>query len=80
MASLIAERRLLCLEEIYAVPDPFDTLEAWERREHRDLAAMTLSEVLVERDRLRLRLLLDPKPDPWLPERLERVQRRLRAQ
>ncbi len=46
-----------------------DTLEQWVRGCHEDLAGMTRDELLVERARVRQRLLIDPRPAAWLGER-----------
>ena len=67
----------LC-ECIYAVPNPFDTLEQRERFEHRDLARMTLPELQRERDRVRLRLTLDDGAPAWILQRHTRIKEALR--
>jgi hypothetical protein len=63
----------LTLDAIYAVPNPFDSCEQWERYQHGDLSRLTRAELEVERARCRLRVLLDGAPDPWLFERLRRL-------
>lgn len=66
----------LC-ELLFPIPDPLDTLEQRERFEHRDLAGLSRAELLRERERLKLRLLLDDAPDPWLFQRLDVLRRML---
>jgi hypothetical protein len=51
------------------------TLEEYERTRHRDLPRLTRAELLRERDRVRLRLLLDDAPPHWCIERLSRLER-----
>lgn len=63
------------LDTIYSTPDPFDTLEGWQRLHHHDLQAMTLDELDDERLRLRLRLSFEMAPDPWLQDRRRRLDR-----
>jgi hypothetical protein len=67
------------LEPFYQRPDPFDTLEAWERAEHRDLPRMTRAQLLAERAKLRLRLLYDETPPRWFLERARALDEALRA-
>ena len=59
---------------IYSVPNPWDTLEQHERYEHHDLSRVSRAELLRERDRVRLRLLLDDGPDPWILQRLDKLR------
>lgn len=65
------------LQGIYSVPSPFDSLEEHERHEHRDLPRRARAELFRERERVRLRLLLDDAPDPWLFQRLEKLREAL---
>lgn len=65
-------------ERFYPIPDPCDTLSSWEHWTNRDLRALSLSELLAERERLKLRILYDPRPAPWLLERLEMLQQAIR--
>lgn len=58
------------LDEICPLP-----IIADERMFHGDLAAMGLGDLRREAERLRLRLLLDPRPHPWLIERFQYVER-----
>lgn len=58
------------LASVYSIPNPMDTLEQWERWEHRDLATMDYAALRGEYDRLRLRLQMDRNPHAWLLERL----------
>ena len=48
-----------------------------ERYFHDDIAAMSEMDRLREYERARQRLLLDPKPHPWLLERIDRLQEAL---
>lgn len=74
MTSRIARfRASRWLDRLYAVPDPTDTLEAWERLHHRDVPVMALEELDDERLRLRLRLALERHPDAWFSERQRRL-------
>jgi len=66
------------LVEVCPVPNPLDSLEQWESYHHLDLEYLTRFELLLTRTRLYMRLARDPKPHPWLLERLEEVQRRLK--
>ena len=65
----------LTLDAIYRVPNPWDTLEQRERYVHQDLGRQTRGELLREREALRMRLVLDNAPGPWLLERLEMLRR-----
>lgn len=70
--------RQLDLDVIYSIPDPFDTMEAWERFTHRDLKGLSRSALVAELARLRHRLLLDQKPVPWVVERFRVLRATLR--
>ena len=65
------ERRRLQarFDALYPLPDPYDTWEQWQQREHRDLAAMTPSQLRAEQEKLKLLLLYDPAPHGWFVER-----------
>lgn len=67
------------LNHLYSVPDPLGSLEQWECFKHVDLGRMTRPFLLRELDRLRLRLLLDEDPDPWLVTRLSAIEEALRC-
>ena len=67
----------LTLERVYAVPSPLESLEDHERYAHRDLPRLARAELLRERERLRLRLILDDTPDPWLLGRLDALRKAL---
>jgi hypothetical protein len=60
--------------ELYPVPDPVASDEAWLRFHHQDLGALSREELSLERHRLELRLVIDPEPDPWLRKRLEAIE------
>ena len=64
---------LRLVRALYPVPVPTETIEEWHRARHEDLAGKSRFELLHDRDRLRLRLLLDDDPDPWLLERWHAV-------
>ncbi len=66
------------LERLYAIPDPVDTDVQFSQWTHRDLEAMERAGLLAERQRVRLRLLLDPSPDLWLLDRAARLEEALR--
>jgi hypothetical protein len=66
------------LDRVYAVPDPLDTEEQWQRARHADLARADRPSLLAERQRLHLRLLLDRRPHLWLLERASAIQKALR--
>lgn len=57
------------LDDVYRRPDPFRSLEEWQRLNHLDLADMSHAELRRDLGALRMRLHVDPMPDPWLLER-----------
>lgn len=63
------------LDRIYNLPDPFYSLEAYQRLTHADLETMTLDEIDDERLRLRYQLSYEQDPDPWLYDRRQRLDR-----
>lgn len=63
------------LEWMYGVPDPIRSHEECERYHHRDLQGMTGPELRLDFDRLRHRLMWDERPDAWLLERLDALER-----
>jgi hypothetical protein len=65
----------LTLDALYHVPEPLASLEEFERFYARDLPRRARAELLRERERLKLRLLLDDFPDPWLFQRLDALRR-----
>ena len=65
------------LNRIYTVPDPFTSFEEHERHGHLDLPRQPRADLLRERERIRLRLLLDDEPDVWLLVRLKKITDRL---
>jgi hypothetical protein len=65
------------LDSFCPVPSGLDTLEQRRRELHADLPHHTQPQLLLERDKLELRLKLDQSPDPWLAERLHRVREAL---
>jgi len=67
----------LTLDGIYPLPDPLTSLESYQRHSHLDLPLRARVDLLRERDRLRLRLLLEEAPDPWLLERMQRLTENL---
>lgn len=76
----------MTVRELLRLPDPFDTLEAWQAFTHRDLARYSRGGLLMERDRVRWCLLtLDDRPQArndqrldWLTGRLAQLEARLR--
>ena len=64
-------------EEMYPLPVRIASEDEWRRWVHHDLVEMDDRAVRLDRDRLRHRLMHDPKPHPWLLERQEAIQRRL---
>jgi hypothetical protein len=66
------------LEYVYPVPSECDTQEQWQRRTHHDLPTFSLAQLLLERDRLELRLKIDRKPHAWLLERHAQIQEAIR--
>ena len=66
-------RRSRWLDQLYSLPDPCDTLEAWQRLHHQDVPSMALDELDDERLRLRLRLALERNPDSWFFDRQRRL-------
>ncbi len=66
------------LDLFYSMPDPMDTQSQWETHSHHDLQVKTRAELLFEHERLRNRLLLDPRPHPWLRERIVAIREAIR--
>jgi hypothetical protein len=66
------------LDQYYAVPNSLRSFEEWEVRQHLDLCSRTREELQLERERLGHRLLIDDRPDQWLLERLDAIDRALR--
>lgn len=58
---------------VYPTPDPFVSLEQYERLHHFDLDRMPLELLHRERRRAALREILDDEPDAWLAERLQHL-------
>jgi hypothetical protein len=75
MTADAAPRRLL--DGFCRKPDPFDTIEQYQRFHHFDVERLSLAELLLERDRVKQRLLLDARPDRWFLDRLRVLQERL---
>ncbi len=67
-------------ESVYPIPDPMTSHEEYLRARHRDLLALGREALKVELARLRLRLLLEwgREPHPWLVERAQAIEERLR--
>ena len=66
------------LHVFYPVPDPLRSHEEWERCVHDDLEGLTPAELMLERSRVFWRLTFDDLPHPWLLERLDAIDVRLR--
>lgn len=62
------------LQAIYATPLPD---EVGERRFQEDLKFLDRSQLRLELARLRMRLVLEERPSPWLLSRVEAISRRL---
>lgn len=67
----------LLLNTIYPIPDPVSDEDQHARFHHHDLADMDRGSLRLEQERLRLRLLLDGAPGPWLVERLDALREAL---
>ncbi|MDI6709472.1 MAG: hypothetical protein QME76_02090 [Bacillota bacterium] len=69
------------LRRALAEPNPFQSLEDFEKFHNIDLGGMTPAELTRERDRLRLALLFPEffsgRPAAWAARRLVEVERRL---
>ena len=73
----LAELGDVLRELLYPVPNSLETLEQRDRYELRDISRMSRPELLKDRDRLKLRLLLEDVSDPWLSRRLAALQKAL---
>jgi hypothetical protein len=60
-----------------ALPASVSTYEGWSRWHHHDISALTDDQVRRQRDRIRLRLLLEDDPHEWWRERLVYLDREL---
>lgn len=65
------------LELMYGCPEPMRSREEYQRFTHEDLQGFTRERLIVERDRLWHRLLVDKRPDPWLVQRHEAIDHAL---
>lgn len=65
---------LSVLDQCYSLPRPLDCWEEWQRAIHADLPLFTVPELMVERDRVNLRLLLDRASSQWLQHRLKAIE------
>jgi hypothetical protein len=73
------ERRRRLLELLADVPDPLRSYDQYVKYHHLDLAQLSLSRVLFERDRLKqLLLLFEDAADPWHAARLRAIEAHLR--
>ena len=63
---------------LYPVPDPFDTMEQFEKFVCRDLDAMSMPELIAEQQRVRLVLLIQPSPNAWFLKRLQAIEEAMR--
>jgi hypothetical protein len=65
------------LDALYSEPDPYDTVESFERANHDDVAQLTLGEIDAERilARFRWAALIHHRAEPsrWLQERIARL-------
>lgn len=62
------------LESIYPMPDGMEHERDYLRLVHADLGTISDLELADERARARLRLMLDPRPEPWLIERVRLLE------
>jgi hypothetical protein len=76
--ALTADVRRQMLDDLYPMGGVLREQE-WLRLTHQDLAEMSDVRLGDERDRLRLRLYLDRPAEPWLRERLRRIEEERRA-
>jgi hypothetical protein len=65
------------LERVCDVPCPLRDEAEWSRHHHLDVKEMTAGELCLEADRVRMRLVLDDRPDDWLLRRLAALQEAL---
>jgi len=66
------------LERVYPLPRPTATLEEWERATHRDLGNLDRDALHRELLRVRFRLAVERRPDPWLADREKAVLQAIR--
>jgi hypothetical protein len=73
LADLVIGR---LLERVYPTPGTamHEREQSW--LSHEDIATMPAPELANERARLRLRLMIDERPDFWFLERLQRIEAR----
>ena len=73
--------RAAVLHVLYPIPDPFDTLEQYQRAIHADLPRFTRAELAAEARQVRLRLEVSTEQDgrAWLEQRLAAVAQALHA-
>lgn len=73
--TLARVERLLGM--VYSEPNPFDTIESFQRASHDDLPHLTLDEIDAERILARLRWAVfihhRAEPSRWLEERIARL-------
>ncbi len=62
------------LDRFYRVPNPFRTIEEYERYYHQDLPRFSKPQLVRERERVRHRLVFDDDPPEWLLLRLYRLE------
>ncbi len=62
------------LDRVYAVPDSSLNEEEHRRWHHLDLESLSHAELLLESERLRLRLLIEDPPSGWLLERRKAIR------
>ena len=63
----------------YTIPDPFDTVEQYEKYIGADLPGLSRPELMAERERVRFVLLIEPSPDAWFLKRLHAIEEAMRA-
>ena len=76
------QQKAQILDWIYHFPDGISDQDEWLKANHKDLDEMTLAELQADLRRLQLRLLLTDEElyaDDWLLQRLEALEREIRA-
>ena len=62
------------LDKLCPIPNPLESYEEYTRLVNSDLLDMSLEDLVREKSKLRLRILLDKAPISWLSNRLREVE------